>query len=123
VTWPPCLLPIPVSQAAFYFGLASMAHPASLRSFSAGLTDQHLIRTAAIIKHNDEIVGYGSLLYISEYPLFEGAPEINDVWIHENHLGVGLGTSLIQWFEVLAKDKGYKEIGIGVGLYADYAVA
>lgn len=84
---------------------------------------QKEIRTVAIIKLNDEIVGYGSLLYKSEYPLFADVPEINDVWIHEKNRGAGLGSALIQWFEALAKDKGYKEIGIGVGLYADYGAA
>lgn len=84
---------------------------------------QNELRTVAVIKSRNEIVGYGSLLYKSEYPLFEGVPEINDVWIHEKHRRAGLGTALIQWFEALAKDKGYKEIGIGVGLYADYGAA
>jgi GNAT superfamily N-acetyltransferase len=84
---------------------------------------QKEIRTVAVVKSSNEIVGYGSLLYKSEYPLFAEVPEINDVWIHENHRGAGLGTALIQWLEVLAKNKGYKEIGIGVGLYSDYGAA
>lgn len=36
---------------------------------------------------------------------------------------MGLGSQLISWLENLAKEKGYKEIGIGVGLYADYGSA
>ena len=68
------------------------------------------IRTIAVAKSRNKIVGYGSLLYTSEYPLFADVPEINDVWIHEKHRGVGLGTALIQWFEALAKDKAIKRL-------------
>ncbi|MFZ0565005.1 MAG: GNAT family N-acetyltransferase, partial [Chlamydiales bacterium] len=84
---------------------------------------QKKIRTVAIAKCNGEIIGYGSLLLESEYPLFLDVPEINDVWIHENHRGMGYGTALIKWLEALAKEQGYKEVGIGVGLYADYGPA
>ncbi|MGA8165582.1 MAG: GNAT family N-acetyltransferase [Waddliaceae bacterium] len=84
---------------------------------------QKKIRTVAVAKLYDEIVGYGSLLYTSEYPLFADVPEISDVWIHEKHRGMGLGTAVIQWFEALAKERGYKEVGIGVGLYTDYGAA
>jgi hypothetical protein len=72
---------------------------------------------------NQEILGYGSLLCHSEYPHFLNIPEISDVWIYEQHWGKGLGTWLITWFEDEARKKGYAEIGIGVGLYADYGRA
>lgn len=84
---------------------------------------QKKIRTVAIIKHSNKIVGYGSLLYTSEYPFFINVPEISDVWIHENHRGKGFGTKLIQWLETLATTLDFKEIGIGVGLYSDYGNA
>lgn len=80
-------------------------------------------RTVALLKANKKIVGYGSLLYTPECPFFSDTPEISDVWIHEKHRRVGLGSSLIHWFENLAKKKGYKDIGIGVGLYSDYGPA
>lgn len=84
---------------------------------------QNNLRTVAVLKVGDEILGYGNLIYKSEYPFFDDVPEISDLWIQEKHRGVGFGTALIRWFEALARDKGYKEIGIGVGLYADYGAA
>ena len=84
---------------------------------------QESIRTVGIIENEKEILGYGSLFLKSEYPHFSNIPEINDVWIYEEFRGRGLGTQLIAWLEKLAKDKGYREIGIGFGLYADYGSA
>lgn len=84
---------------------------------------QKKIRTVAIVKNENTILGYGSLLFKSEYSLFSDIPEINDVWIHENCRKMGYGTKLIKWLEALAKEYGYNEVGIGVGLYADYGMA
>lgn len=84
---------------------------------------QSAIRTIGIIEQGSEIVGYGSLLLQSQYPYFSGIPEIHDVWIYKEHRERGFGSRLISWLEALAKEKGYKEIGIGVGLYADYGSA
>lgn len=83
------------------------------------------VRTLAVIEENHEILGYGSLLRKSEYPLFmeKGIPEINAVWIDEGHRQRGLGTALIQWLEELAKKEGFVQVGIGVGLYKDYGPA
>ncbi len=83
------------------------------------------IRTVAVIENNDEILGYGSLLRKPECPYFakDNIPEINAVWIDEDHRSKGLGTALIKWLENLAKEQGYIEIGIGVGLYRDYGPA
>jgi GNAT superfamily N-acetyltransferase len=80
-------------------------------------------RTVAIVKFHNKIAGYGSLIYQSECPFFVNIPEIGDVWIDESHRGMGCGTALIQWLEAHAKKLGYNEIGIGVGLYADYGNA
>lgn len=83
------------------------------------------IRTVAILENNHDILGYGSLLRKSEYPLFlsRQIPEINAIWIDENHRRKGLGTALIRWLENLAIQEGYEQIGIGVGLYRDYGPA
>ncbi len=80
-------------------------------------------RTVGIIEKDQQILGYGSLFLKSEYPHFSHIPEINDLWIFEEHRGKGLGSQLIAWLENIAKEKGYKEVGIGVGLYADYGSA
>ena len=84
---------------------------------------QNEIRTVAVLARGDEILGYGSLLLRSKYPHFANTPEICDVWIHDKHRRCGLGKKLITWLEQLAQKKGYSEIGIGVGLYADYGPA
>ncbi|MBS0635552.1 MAG: GNAT family N-acetyltransferase [Verrucomicrobia bacterium] len=88
---------------------------------------QEGVRTVAVLATADELLGYGSLLLQSEYPHFanvaENIPEICDVWIHEKHRRSGLGKKLLTWLELLAKKQGYNQIGIGVGLYADYGPA
>lgn len=86
---------------------------------------QEGIRTVAVLEKNEEILGYGSLLRKPECPFFArtNTPEVNAVWIDENYRRQGLGTALIQWLENLAAEEGYKQIGIGVGLYRDYGPA
>jgi GNAT superfamily N-acetyltransferase len=83
------------------------------------------VRTVAVIEKSGEILGYGSLLRKPECPFFtqRNIPEINAVWIGEDHRRKGLGTALIKWLETLASQEGYNEIGIGVGLYRDYGPA
>ncbi len=81
---------------------------------------QEGIRTVAIVRKGQELLGYGSLLLKSKYPHFVDIPEIHDIWIYEKHRRQGLGRHLIGWLEALALQKGYNEVGIGVGLYADY---
>lgn len=83
------------------------------------------IRTVAIIEKNHEVLGYGSLLRKPECPFFaaKNIPEVNAIWIDENHRRQGLGKALINWIENLASREGYKQIGIGVGLYSDYGPA
>lgn len=86
---------------------------------------QDNIRTVAVLEKDNEILGYSSLLRKPESPFFAGKniPEINALWIDEDHRGQGLGTALIQWLEKLASQEGYQQIGIGVGLYGDYGAA
>ncbi len=81
------------------------------------------IRTVGIVEQDGKLLGYGSLLLKSQYPYLAGLPEIHDVWIYEEYRKRGIGSQLIDWLEKLAKEKGYKEVGIGVGLYADYGSA
>lgn len=84
---------------------------------------QEGIRTVGVVEQEQKILGYGSLFLKSEYPHFYNMPEINDLWIFEEYRGKGVGRRLIGWFEELAREKGYQQIGIGVGLYADYGSA
>jgi GNAT superfamily N-acetyltransferase len=78
-------------------------------------------RMVCLAKVKDKWVGYGSLLRVSAYPHFEGnnIPEIHDVWIAEDYRGKGFGKRLVQHLELLAHQKHYQKIGIGVGLYKD----
>ncbi len=86
---------------------------------------QNAIRSVAIIENDGEIIDYGSLLKKPECSFFaqRNIPEINAIWIDEDHRRKGLGTALIKWLENLARQEGYHEIGIGVGLYQDYGPA
>ena len=86
---------------------------------------EDMVRTVAVIEKDNEILGYGSLLRKPESPFFaqRNIPEINAIWIDEDHRRKGLGTALIQWLENLASHEAYNEIGIGVGLYRDYGPA
>lgn len=83
------------------------------------------VRTVAVIEKDGEILGYGSLLRKPECPFFaqKNIPEINAIWIDEDHRRQGLGTALVKWLEKLASQEGYQQIGIGVGLYGDYGPA
>ncbi|MGA8164709.1 MAG: GNAT family N-acetyltransferase, partial [Waddliaceae bacterium] len=51
------------------------------------------IRTVAVLEKNHEILGYGSLLRKPECPFFgeNNIPEINAIWIDENHRRQGFG--------------------------------
>ncbi|CDR34228.1 GNAT family N-acetyltransferase [Criblamydia sequanensis] len=86
---------------------------------------QNQMRTVYLLEYEGEIIGYGSLLHASDYSYFEEAkiPEINDVWISEKWRRKGFGKKLILYIENEARKKGYPEIGLGVGLYADYGNA
>lgn len=86
---------------------------------------QKRVRTVYLVEKGREIIGYASLLRISEYPHFKRAniPEIHDVWIAQDWRNKGFGKMLIQYLEHSARVEGYLQIGIGVGLYADYGPA
>lgn len=86
---------------------------------------QEGIRTACVLEKGHLFLGYGSLLRSSEYPFFRDneIPEVNAIWIDESNRKQGLGTRLIAHLEALARQEGYKIMGIGVGLYRDYGPA
>lgn len=82
-------------------------------------------RTIYLLEKEKQMIGYASLLYVSEYQNFKsaGIPEINDVWIAEEWRNKGFGKMLIRYIEDAAHKMGFEQIGIGVGLYADYGPA
>lgn len=83
------------------------------------------IRTVYLLEMEGELIGYGSLLYVPQYPLFKnsGIPEIHDVWVSEKWRNKGFGKKLILHFEAKAREKKYQQIGLAVGLYKDYGSA
>ena len=86
---------------------------------------QKQVRSVYLVEKQGQIIGYASLLYLSEYPEFKNAsiPEIHDVWIAEEWRNKGFGKMLILHLEKIACADGYKQIGLGVGLYKDYGPA
>lgn len=82
-------------------------------------------RTVCIIEKDGKPIGYGSFLRVSEYAYFNNAniPEINNVRIAFEEQRKGYGTKLLVYLENLAKEEGFTQIGIGVGLYRDYGHA
>lgn len=82
-------------------------------------------RTVYLIENEEQIIGYASLLYSSNYAHFKDSdiPEIHDVWILENFRKLGFASMLIRHIEKMAQEKGYKQIGLSVGLYQDYGPA
>lgn len=82
-------------------------------------------RVALVVPEGEAIVGYGSLVWRSQYPPFvaAGFPEIQDMVVAESHRGGGRATAMIAGFEARARAAGCVAIGIGVGLYADYGSA
>lgn len=86
---------------------------------------QKKIRTVYLLEKETQILGYGSLLRFSEYLPFRNSniPEINDVWISDDKRRQGLGKFLIEHIEKMARQEGYRQLGIGVGLYHDYGPA
>ncbi len=83
------------------------------------------IRTVCVLERENQFLGYGSLLRVSEYSYFreKGIPDVSAIWIDEPVRRQGLGKRLIEHLESMARHEGYKTIGIGVGLYKDYGPA
>lgn len=71
------------------------------------------------------VIAYGTLIWQSDYPAFRtaGIPEINNLVVAAFARRQGLASKLIKALEQRALEKGVLEIGIGVGLYADYGAA
>lgn len=82
-------------------------------------------RIVCLARWQGHLIGYGSLLKDSKYPIFKssGIPEIHDVWISEEYRGHGFGKQLICHLEMLAQKENYQTVGLGVGLYKDYGRA
>lgn len=70
-------------------------------------------------------MGYVTVVWNSPYLGFHSRkiPEISDLNVLPNFRRKGIGTRLVHQCEKLAEGKGFKEIGLGVGLISDYGSA
>ena len=88
---------------------------------------EHLDKTRYVLLacYNAKIVGYVTLQYVSEYENFkkDNIPEIVDFNVVPCFRRSGIGRKLLKRIEYIAKESGYDQVGIGVGLYDDYGVA
>jgi GNAT superfamily N-acetyltransferase len=86
---------------------------------------QHGIRHVLIARDNKQFCGYVTLKWISDYAAFanQQVPEIVDLNVLPAFRRKGTGTMLVQACEQMAKERGATEIGLGVGLLADYGSA
>jgi GNAT superfamily N-acetyltransferase len=73
--------------------------------------------------HGD--IGYGMLNRQPQYALYRrlGMPEIQDLNVAPEARRQGAGAALIGALEDMARRLGYTQIGISVGLHADYGPA
>lgn len=71
------------------------------------------------------IRGYVTIVWQSAYPPFARAyiPEIVDLYVHTDDRGMGLGAFLLKGAEEMVSKRGFSQIGIGVGVTADYGPA
>ncbi len=78
-----------------------------------------------VVYCEDKFVGYVTLKLNSDYPQFslQGIPEINDLNVLPEFRRRGIASKLLELAENEAKKRGFKQIGLGVGLYSDYGPA
>jgi GNAT superfamily N-acetyltransferase len=83
------------------------------------------VRDLLVAHEAGAAVGYVTLLWRSHYPPFAETriPEISDMVVAEDWRRRGIGEALIGVCETRAAVAGYRTMGIGVGLYADYGSA
>jgi GNAT superfamily N-acetyltransferase len=82
-------------------------------------------RVTLVATVDSHFVGTAHLLYNSHYPHFRSMniPEINDLVVFPKWRKNGIGEKFLGALESIAKEVGYKYIGLGVGLYCDYGHA
>ncbi len=88
-------------------------------------TQRDGLRVVRMALEGEALAGYGTLLWRSGYPPFAeaGIPEINNLVVAQAARGRGVATALIASLDAAARQAGRREIGLGVGLYADYGPA
>ena len=82
-------------------------------------------RTIIVAKEDGKFCGYVTIKWKSDYSSFEqqSIPEIADLNVLPSYQKKGIGTQLIRACEKMASERGLTNIGIGVGMTADYGNA
>lgn len=82
-------------------------------------------KTVVVAEHEGRTVGYCTLKYASDYPPLKqmNVPEINDLVVAPPARRQGVARAIIEYLEHVARERGYKTIGICVGLYSHYGQA
>ncbi|MCX7121633.1 MAG: GNAT family N-acetyltransferase [Gammaproteobacteria bacterium] len=83
------------------------------------------MRTLLVVKVDNKFSGYVTIKWNSEYSKFneQNIPEISDLNVLPEYRKQGIATALIKECEIIAKNKGIHEIGLGVGMTEDYGRA
>ena len=83
------------------------------------------IRSVIVAKENNQFCAYVTIKWKSDYDSFarQRIPEIADLNVLPSHRKQGIGTALINACEAIAKERAYTDIGLGVGMTADYGNA
>jgi GNAT superfamily N-acetyltransferase len=82
-------------------------------------------RTVLVARDKGIFAGYVTLVWDSRYPGFQhlNIPEIVDLNVLPAFRRRGIGASLMKQAELLAANRGHEDVGLGVGLLADYGSA
>lgn len=75
--------------------------------------------------HDGAPAGFCLLNWQPQYPYFRacGIPEVQDLNVLRDYRKRGIGRAIITFCEALARQKGYEEMGIGVGLDSRFGAA
>ena len=90
------------------------------------LSEQNSVdRDVFIAEYDGELAAYVTVQWQSSYKPFvdNSIPEIKDLFAFYEYRNKGIATQLMDKAEVRIKEKGYKTVGLGVGLYSDYGTA
>ncbi|MBA2654370.1 MAG: GNAT family N-acetyltransferase [Gammaproteobacteria bacterium] len=113
-----------IDEIVFSFKAISWHKPKTL--YENYLTEQvNNLRTVLIARQDEKFCGYVTIKWQSSYPGFykQNIPEISDLNVLPCYRKQGIGSALIVACEEIVQDRGHAEIGIGVGMTADYGNA
>lgn len=82
-------------------------------------------RDVFIAEYENEIAAYVTIKWETNYQPFKekNIPEIKDLNTFIKFRNKGIATQLMDKAEARIKERGYKTVGLGVGLYSDYGTA